>query len=789
MAGGVLMALIHSGGLHWRRLMMMTLVGLAWLAISASPVPAQDAADPAAAPAEEPDSQATTTEEADDPLPGGDSEADIDLLDGGPTDGGPTDEGPTDEGPTDEGPTDTAAAAAGGNGRRVRVALAEVDPPPTALQRVDGAFAWAVDRMALVLFARLFVREQEYLQFDEYDEYVRPPGASEPFRKVEWDGQLSDTELMDDREVERRDVLGELVPGQEGAVRQGELAGQPVEYVTVQGRQGKYVLRDGTYHKQLPLREKLSGSDVINDDQAAAFAAAGLLKLRDDGSDSDAPPYLLREEVGGAPIVVLWLSCGAIFFTVYMGFFNVWGFRHAIDVVRGRYDNPDEPGEVTHFQALASALSATVGLGNIAGVTIAMTAGGPGAFFWMLACGFLGMSSKFVECTLGQKYRHVNPDGTILGGPMQYLDVGLRELGLGPLGKAMAIVFAFMCILASFGGGNMFQANQSGQQMLAMIQLDDYETLEQLNDEIKAAAAADDADTLRQLQDEKQTLQAEMAKLGPVFLPVFGILLAVMVAVVIIGGIKRIGAAAAKIVPTMCMVYIIACLWVIITHVTEVPALIVQIFAEAFSPQAFGGGLLGVLVIGVQRAAFSNEAGVGSAAIAHSAAKTKEPIREGAVALMGPFIDTIVVCSMTALVILITGAWNNETWIVEQGRQGTPLTSKAFAQEIWFFPYVLSMAVVLFAYSTMISWSYYGERCWERLFGPRSTVFYKIIYVTAVFVGAIANLGAVLDFSDMMILSMAFPNVFGVVLLCPQVRRDLHAYWKRYKAGEFKTFT
>ncbi len=668
-----------------------------------------------------------------------------------------------------------------------RVELDEAAPAPTAVQRVDGAFAMAVDGMATVLFARLFEHEQTYIQFDEYQDYVRPRGANESFKLVASDGSLSENETLDEKEVLRRDVLGELAHGQSGAIREGKLSGREVEYVTVQGRQSKYVLHDGTFHKQLPLREKLSDTDVLTNEQVVALAQQGLLKLNDDPSVGE-PAYILTASAGGAPIVVLWLSLGAIFFTIYMGFFNIRGFRHAIDVVRGKYDNPDEPGEVTHFQALASALSATVGLGNIAGVTIAMTAGGPGAFFWMLACGFFGMSSKFVECTLGQKYRQVKPDGTILGGPMQYLDVGLRGLGLGPIGKVLAIVFAVMCILASFGGGNMFQANQSGQQMLAMIQLDDYATLERLGEDIKIAAAADDIDRLEQLQGEKAVLQDEMAELGPVFLPVFGVFLAAMVAVVIIGGIKRIGAAASKIVPTMCLVYIIACVWIILTHITDVPSLVAQIFTEAFNPEAFGGGMLGVLVIGVQRAAFSNEAGVGSAAIAHSAAKTEEPIREGAVALMGPFIDTIVVCSMTALVILITGAWNNETWIVEQGRQGTPLTSKAFAQEIWFFPYILSIAVVLFAYSTMISWSYYGERCWERLFGPRSTVVYKIIYVTAVFVGSIANLGAVLDFSDMMILSMAFPNIFGVVLLCPQVRRDLIDYWRRYRAGEFKTF-
>jgi AGCS family alanine or glycine:cation symporter len=595
-----------------------------------------------------------------------------------------------------------------------RIELDEVVPPPTPLQRVDGAFAAAVDGMATVLFKRLFQSEQKYIQFDEHDDYARPRGANESFRRVGPDGSLDEDDALSDKEVERLDVLGKLVQGQDGPIRAGKLNDDAIDYVTVQGRQSKYVLRDGAFHKELALRQKLSPTDVLTSEQVSEFAQQGLLKLNDAPGPGE-PAHILTAKVGGAPIVVLWLSLGAIFFTLYMRFFNVWGFTHAIAIVRGKYDNPDEPGEVTHFQALASALSATVGLGNIAGVTIAMTAGGPGAFFWMLACGVFGMSSKFVECALGQKYRQVKPDGTVLGGPMQYLDAGLRGLGLGPIGKVLAIVFAVMCILASFGGGNMFQANQSGQQMLAMIQLNDYATLEGLNDEIKAAAAASDIERLEQLKVEKASLREEMDELGPVFLPIFGLFLATMVAVVIIGGIRRIGAAASKIVPSMCLVYVIACLWIILTHITNVPSLVVQIFSEAFRPEAFGGGMLGVLVIGVQRAAFSNEAGVGSAAIAHSAAKTEEPIREGAVALLGPFIDTVVVCSMTALVILITGAWNNETWIVEQGRQGTPLTSKAFAQEIWFFPYILSIAVLLFAYSTIISWSYYGERCWERL--------------------------------------------------------------------------
>jgi AGCS family alanine or glycine:cation symporter len=283
-------------------------------------------------------------------------------------------------------------------------------------------------------------------------------------------------------------------------------------------------------------------------------------------------------------------------------------------------------------------------------------------------------------------------------------------------------------------------------------------------------------------------LKDKMQSFGILFKAIFGVLFAASVAVVIIGGIKRIAAAAEKVVPTMCGIYMVACIWIILRHAGEVPAMVGTIFSEAFSPQAFGGGMLGVLVVGVQRAAFSNEAGVGSAAIAHSAAKTEEPVREGIVALLGPFIDTIVVCSMTALVILITGAWDNSQWTGVEGLSGAALTSRAFGAEIEWFPYVLSFAVVMFAYSTIISWSYYGERCWERLFGVRSIIGYRVIYVGCVFIGAVVNLGAVLDFSDMMILSMAFPNVFGVLLLSPQVRRDLLDYWRRYKAGEFKTF-
>jgi len=335
----------------------------------------------------------------------------------------------------------------------------------------------------------------------------------------------------------------------------------------------------------------------------------------------------------------------------------------------------------------------------------------------------------------------------------------------------------------------MFQSNQAGSQLLTIYHADESDRLAELNDQIKTANEVQDTETVTKLHSEKQALTTSIDSSAKTFKAIYGLVMAVLVGGVIIGGIKSIGSVAEKIVPTMCFIYVLACLFVIVSHITELPALISLIFTEAFNPSAFGGGMVGVLIIGVQRAAFSNEAGVGSAAIVHSAAKTSEPIREGTVALLEPFIDTIVVCSMTALVILITGAWNNAAWL-DEGLAGTALTSRAFASEISWFPYVLTLAVVLFAYSTMISWSYYGERCWETLFGSSkgSVYTYKLLFVVAVFVGATAQLGTVLDFSDMMILCMAFPNILGLALLSPGVRRDLLDYWKRFKNGEFKEY-
>ncbi len=455
------------------------------------------------------------------------------------------------------------------------------------------------------------------------------------------------------------------------------------------------------------------------------------------------------------PLVVAWLVVGAVIFTLRMGFINIRAFKHAIDITRGKFDNPNDEGEVSHFQALASALSATVGLGNIAGVAIAVSLGGPGAIFWMIVAGFLGMSSKFVECTLGQKYRETRPDGHIMGGAMYYLQNGMADFGKNaggmiyrPLGKFLAVTFAFICIGASFGGGNTFQVNQS----------------------------------LNALQETAPWLAENRW--------VYGLIMASLTGVVIIGGIKRIAHTAEKIVPLMCAIYVASCLFILFRHFGEIPSAISKIFHSAFNPDAAWGGFIGVLVTGFKRAAFSNEAGVGSAAIAHSAARTEYPVREGIVALLEPFIDTIVVCTMTGLVIVITGHYEGGSMAeiaapFAAEDNGAGLTSAVFASEISWFPYILSGAVVLFAFSTMISWSYYGERCWAWLFGDGASMLYRVIFVFMVFLGSIITSKNVLDFGDLMILGMAFPNVLGLVFLMGGVRRDLNSYMEKLKKGDF----
>lgn len=446
------------------------------------------------------------------------------------------------------------------------------------------------------------------------------------------------------------------------------------------------------------------------------------------------------------PFIVAWLFIGAVFLTLRMGFINLRGFKHAIDVVRGRYDNPNDAGEVSHFQALASALSATVGLGNIAGVAIAVSKGGPGALFWMIVAALFGMTAKFVECTLGQKYRTVDEHGTVMGGPMRYLKAGLAEKGMGKLGAVLAVVFAVFCIGGSFGGGNMFQANQAYSA---------------LNEAVS--------------QRTDWTVPKEL----------FGLVMMGMVGIVILGGIKRIASTAEKIVPLMCGMYVLAAGFIVMTNLHELPHAIETILAGAFAADAVQGGIIGVMVIGIQRAAFSNEAGIGSASIAHSAARTDRPVREGLVALLEPFIDTVIVCTATGIVIVNSGVLN----IPELAdADGAVLTMRAFEQTISWFPLVLTTAIILFAFSTMISWSYYGERCWTALFGPKSTLAYRAVFLVFVFIGSVANLGSVLDFSDLMILSMAVPNIFGLYVLSSDVRRDLSQYMSDLAAGTFKRY-
>jgi len=451
------------------------------------------------------------------------------------------------------------------------------------------------------------------------------------------------------------------------------------------------------------------------------------------------------------PLVVLWLLTGAIIFTVYMKFINIRGFKHAIDIVRGKFDDPDHKGEVSHFQALTTALSATVGLGNIASVAIAISIGGPGATFWMILAGLLGMSSKFTECTLGVKYRKFDANGIVSGGAMYYLRDGLKKKGYKYLGVFLAFLFAVLVIGGALGGGNMFQANQAFAQLAYIA----------------------------------PSVEGNGAW--------FGIILAILVGVVIIGGIKSIAKVTDKIVPIMAAIYVGTALIIIIMNIDRTGEALRLIIDGAFGANAVKGGFIGVLIVGFQRAAFSNEAGVGSASIAHSAVKTDKPVTEGYVALLEPFIDTVVICTMTALVLIFTGTYENS-----QGLEGAQLTSYAFASVLPWFPYLLVIAIFLFAFSTMISWSYYGLKGFDYLFGDLSEKFFNnrniakytffVIFLLFIIVGASSNLGSVLDFSDMMILSMAFPNILGLLILAPEVKKDLMDYMRKVKNGEIKQY-
>jgi AGCS family alanine or glycine:cation symporter len=452
-------------------------------------------------------------------------------------------------------------------------------------------------------------------------------------------------------------------------------------------------------------------------------------------------------DVGGTqfPLIVGWLVIAAAIFTVYFGFVQFRKFGHAIALVRGDYADPNDAGEVSHFQALATALSGTVGLGNIAGVAVAVSIGGPGATFWMIVAGLMGMASKFTECTLGVKYRNEYPDGTVSGGPMYYLSKGFAERGMAGAGRVLAVVFAVCCIGGSIGGGNMFQSNQAFQQMVNVT--------------------GGDASILA----------------GNGWL--FGLIMAAALGVVIIGGIKSIARVTEKIVPLMAVIYVGAGLIIIAVNHDKIAWAFGEIVDGAFTGGGVAGGILGALIQGFKRAAFSNEAGIGSASIAHSAVRTKEPVTEGYVALLEPFIDTVVICTMTALVITISGS-------LSTGLTGVELTSAAFATVVPWFPIVLAVAVVLFAFSTMISWSYYGLKAWTYLFGESLAmdVLFKLLFCCFTVLGASMNLGPVIDFSDSMIFAMAIPNIIGLYVLMPVVRNEVNSYWSKLDTGAIRNF-
>jgi len=493
---------------------------------------------------------------------------------------------------------------------------------------------------------------------------------------------------------------------------------------------------------------------------------------------SDFFSNLVFFQIGGVPFVLILLVFSAIFFTIYFGFPNIRHFLTAIRVVRGKYDHIDnavvetaygdvtpggdaietirdesEEGEVSHFQALATAVSGTVGNGNIAGVALAIALGGPGATFWMIVCGLLGMSTKFVECTLGVQYRDVDAEGTVYGGPMYYLSKGLKDKGFKMLGKITAILFAIFCIGGSFGGGNAAQSNQ------ATIVI-------------------------------KELLGLDSAMSGTLI----GVILALVVGVIIIGGIKRIATVTEKVVPFMAVLYLLACLYIILSNINLLDDALGLIFQEAFNPKAIGvGGIIGVLLVGFKRAAFSNEAGAGSASIAHSAVKTKYSASEGLVALLEPFIDTVVICTMTALVIIMFnfggqfeygGDGTGGVLIDGMRYEGAGITSKAFAAYIPFSNLFLTIAVVLFAVSTMISWSYYGLQSWKFLFGrgKKADLTYKLLFLVFVVVGAAASMGSIWAFSDAMIFAMVFPNMIGLYFLIPVVKKQLQRYLKAIKS-------
>ncbi len=443
------------------------------------------------------------------------------------------------------------------------------------------------------------------------------------------------------------------------------------------------------------------------------------------------------------PLIVMWLVLGAVSFTLYFRFINVRGFRHGIGLVKGKFDEPGSDGDTSHFQALTTALSSTVGLGNIAGVAVAISIGGPGAAIWMMVAGFFGMSTKFLECTLGVMYRSTGRDGTVDGGPMYYLERGFREKGMGGLGKGLAIFFAIATMFGAIGAANMFQVNQVYTQIVSVT--------------------GDDG-----------SFFADKAWL-------FGVLMAALVGIVIIGGINSIARVTEKIVPAMGALFILSGIVILIVNAGAIPGAVGDMLAGAFTGAGVTGGVIGALIVGFQRAAFSNEAGLGSAAIAHSAVRTKEPLTEGFVALLEPFIDTIVICFVTASVIVVTGEYKQG-----EGVEGIALTSRAFETVGSWFPVVLAVAVFLFAISTMISWSYYGVKGWTYLVGDSSIKVkgFQLFFLICSVIGATLTLDDIVGLMDSLLFLMALPNLVGLYVLAPKIKKRLAEYWEHLEQGD-----
>jgi alanine or glycine:cation symporter, AGCS family len=444
------------------------------------------------------------------------------------------------------------------------------------------------------------------------------------------------------------------------------------------------------------------------------------------------------------PFLVAWLIIGGVYLTIKMQFVGFKYFAHSFHIIRGKYTTKDDKGIIPPFGSLTTALSATVGLGNIAGVALAISLGGPGATFWMIVAGFLGMSLKFTEVTLSLQHREFLKDGTVMGGAMEYLSKGLAQKGYGAFGKYLAILFAIFMIGGAIGGGNTFQVSQAlGAISQEISFFDEY----------------------------------------PI---VFGIIIATFVGFVIIGGVLRIANITERLVPIMGIIYVTATLWILGFHYDKIGYAFSLIFTEAFNSNALYGGIIGSLVQGFQRAVFSSEAGIGSSPVAHAPAKTKYPVRQGMVALYEPFIDTIIICTMTALVIIITGVYDPNgayTGLID-AREGAALTSVAFGTVISWFPIILSISIALFAFSTMISWSYYGERAWVYLFGSKYSIVYKIIFLSLTIIGSVISTDILVNFSFMLLLAMALPNILGLIILSDDVKKELIEYDKKLKSGE-----